>query len=83
MNTILVPIMASRLMLSLKKATTGPDMSWSLRTMSETGGAAAFGTIHFASCTIGGPHEVSEAPTPPNAGDIELESIPRVPRDRR
>ena len=69
-NTVFVPVMASRLMLSLKKAAIEPAGQWSLETMSNCGRAGTQ-TIHFASRAFDMSHEIS------NGEDVELESIPR------
>lgn len=81
-NTIFVPIMVSRLMLSLKKAAVGSAATWSLATLTDFGRGTSLGTIHFASRAPGGSREALETPTLPNGGDIELEPMPRLPRDR-
>ena len=80
-NTILVPVMASRLMLSLKKATVQPKILWSLDTMTSMGrGRSAGGrTIIFAPRVPRGLHEASRAPVAPNEGDMELGAMPRSP----
>jgi len=63
--------MASRLMLSLKKAATEPNGQWSLETMNDpsSGGLAGDGGIRFASQVPGESDEISEDPTPPNEED--------------
>ena len=74
-NTILVPTMASRLMLSLKKAAAGPRTPWSLSTMtnSNRGATSDLVTIHFASRTPSAPQEIPESLAPLDEGDdIEL-----------
>jgi len=81
-NTVFVPMMASRLMLSLKKAAIEPNVPWSLKTMSDSGRRTTLETIHFASWALDGSHEISGIPTLPSGRDIELESISRLPRDR-
>ena len=71
-NTVFVPTMASRLMLSLKKAAVEPYAPWSLSTMtnySSGGTTPELVTIHFA------PQEIPEPLVPPNEGDIELEPM--------
>ena len=64
--------MASRLMLSLKKASVDPKL-WSLETMSTVtqGRLAEDGTIYFAS--PGGSYGMSRTFTVPNGEEIELE----------
>ena len=69
--------MASRLMLSLKKAAVEPTRPWSLETMTgcSTSTPSQVGTIRFAPRTF----EVSETPFPQNEEDVdsELETEPR------
>lgn len=75
--------MASRLMLSLKKAAIEPTGPWSLTTMTNlsTGGAPE-DSVSFASPGLGGSHEISETSAPRNEEDIELELMSRSPRNR-
>ena len=69
--------MASRLMLSLKKAAIGPAMPWSLATMTNFGRGMSqeVRTVRFAPRTLSRSRETSETPNLPNEGDIELVSI--------
>lgn len=78
-NTVFVPMMASRLMLSLKKAAMEPFGQWSLSSMTDRDrGGADLVTIQFASRMINVSREVPEPTTvPPNGGEMELEFIPR------
>lgn len=77
-NTVFVPVMASRLMLSLKKAAAKPTVPWSLTTMTNSGKGKTpeIGTIRFASWTLSGSQEISGTLSPSNEGDVELESMP-------
>ena len=83
--TMFVPIMASRLMLSLKKASVEPTGSWSLETMSNLGGGGSQRgqTLHFAS-RISMPYQVSETldRSVMEEEDIELNSVFQESRDR-
>ncbi|KAF9643257.1 hypothetical protein BDM02DRAFT_1545403 [Thelephora ganbajun] len=80
-QTTLLPIMASRLMLSLKKVATEPKGSWSLSTMTNPGWRVS-SDLRFVSQTFGMPHETPETPASPNEEDVELESMARLPRNR-
>jgi len=71
-----LPIMTSRLMLSLKKVATEPMGMWSLSTM-----GPGRGTIHFASDVFDGSQGISETLPPQNEEDVELDSVPRLSRD--
>lgn len=75
-NLVFVPVMASRLMLSLKKAAVEPAGQWSLQTMTDHGRRATMHaeTVRFASRAFGVSQEIS------NGGDIELEPLPRSSR---
>ena len=75
--------MASRLMLSLKKAaaeSTGPRFTTTMISPSE-GRVPENGTLLFASQALDGPHETPETPTLLNEEDIELEFTPGFPRN--
>ncbi|KAF9646676.1 hypothetical protein BDM02DRAFT_3118320 [Thelephora ganbajun] len=78
-NTIFIPLMASHIMLSLKKAATDPTGPWSLATMADTdrGRSPEGGTLRFTSWVSSGPHQVSETLNPPSEVDIEIEFVPR------
>ena len=80
---MLLPIMTSRLMLSLKKAATEPTGMWSLSTMGDFGRGMFSDqeTIQFVSHEFNVSHEISETLPPPNGEDIELDSVPQMPRD--
>lgn len=71
-------MMASRLMLSLKKAATMPELPWSLETMNNSGRRISFAPRKLP----GGLQEISEIYILPVGGDIELESLSRSPKDR-
>lgn len=73
-----LPVMTSRLMLSLKKAATEPTGLWSLETM----GDHRRGSIQFASHVFDVSHETSESFPPPDEEGIELDFMPQIPRDR-
>ena len=75
MNMIFIPVMASRLMLSLKKAAVKPTEAWSLETMTtmSQGGLTGDGTIHSVSRAPSGLREIPEE-------DIELDAAPRLHR---
>jgi len=83
-NTVLIPVMASRLMLSLKKATVQPKILWSLDTMTSTGRgrSAGDGPITFAPTIFRRLHETSRAPVAPNEGDMELGAMSQLPPNR-
>jgi len=76
-NTVLVPVMASRLMLSLKKAAVEPEVvRWSIQTMGATSGRPAEdGTIRFAS-QLPTRHQLLLTPAATGGGDIELCATP-------
>jgi len=68
--------MATRLMLSLKRAADAPTDAWSLSTMGDFGrGRPTDGSLHFAS------HQIPEAFVASNGENIELESMPELPQD--
>ena len=75
--------MASRLMLSLKKAATEPTELWSLSTMGDLrrGKFPEQGSIQFTSYGFNASHGVSETLPPPNHEGVELDSMPRLPRE--
>lgn len=75
---MVVPIMASRLMLSLKKAAAEPAEPWSLATMSDlnSGGPPRSGTLRFAPRTHDASEKTSETPSALEEA-IELETIPQ------
>ncbi|KAF9642340.1 hypothetical protein BDM02DRAFT_3124642 [Thelephora ganbajun] len=77
-NVMLVPVMASRLMLSLKKAGVQPKAMWSIPTMTDPSGGRSTedGTIRFASQVPGGLREISLTPAAQNEEGIELDAIP-------
>ena len=84
-NTIFVPVMASRLMLSLKKATVQPSKPWSLDTMTTVsqGTSTDDGRTGYSAQRVrGGLDETSPTPAVPNEEDIELGAVPRLPRNR-
>jgi hypothetical protein len=67
--------MATHLMLSLKKAAAEPMGSWSVATMTDVN----TGTLHFTPQMLGAQREAS---TLSNEGDMELESVPSLLRNR-
>jgi len=74
--------MASRLMLSLKKAATEPMGLWSLATIQETDRGAGLQnrTLRFASHVPGESHQVLEVTGLPDDGAVELEPMSKEPR---
>jgi len=83
-NTIFVPAMASRLMLSLKKATVQPNKPWSLDTMTTVNqGTSTDGRTGYSAQRVrGGLDETSPTPAVPNEEDIELGAVLRLPWNR-
>ena len=80
-HPIFVPIMATHLMLSLKKAAAEPTGPWSIATMTDVStGRPPDEAPRFTSRIFGASRETS---TPPNEGDVELDSLPSVLRNRR
>lgn len=80
--TIFIPVMASRLMLSLKKASIEPGGQWSVDTMSSLSGREPRGeTIHFASRVFES-NQIPETLDLSTLGgrDTELESMSRLPQ---
>lgn len=79
-----LPTMTSRLMLSLKKVGAEPTGLWSLSTMGDLrrGGSPVDGTIRFASHAFDISHGFSETFPPSNEEGIELDSVPKLLRDR-
>ena len=73
--------MATRLMLSLKKAAAEPKGAWSVATMTNfsVGWPPRDGTLEFASQTFDGSGKSS---APPNGENMELESGPGLFRNR-
>jgi hypothetical protein len=71
-----LPVMTSRLMLSLKKAASEPTGLWSLSTMGERG------TISFASPGIDASQGTSGGLCSPDGEDIELDFVLQLPQDR-
>ena len=75
-GTILVPVMASRIMLSLKKASVQPKMPWCLETLTTVSygrSEAEDGTVRFA--PQGGLREASQNSVSPNEEDMELDAV--------
>ncbi|KAF9648022.1 hypothetical protein BDM02DRAFT_2449903 [Thelephora ganbajun] len=76
---VIIPIMVSRLMLSLKRAAIEPTLPWSLATMTlsshGTGTRPGVGTLHFVSRTFDVSHGIPRTLTPPDEEDVELESM--------
>lgn len=77
---MLLPIMASRLMLSVKRATAEPAGLWSLSTMAESGREkpSESDTVQFVPQMFGVSCESPEDPTPPNEAEIELDPLPQT-----
>lgn len=77
--------MATRLMVSLKKAAALPAGPWSIATMTGdhyNGRLPGDGNLRFASSTFDVSHETSETPANPGEEGIELEFTLRLPRKR-
>ena len=80
---ILTPIMASRLMLSLKKASVEQTGPWFLQTIPSLSGSMEDGSTRFPSRAIGASLRVPETTNQSaDEGDIELQPVP-MPRTRR
>jgi len=81
-NIVFIPVMASRLMLSLKKAAVEQTGLWSLPTLYGTSGGARLedGTLRFASRVPGELYGILEITSPPDDGVIELDFPPKGPR---
>ena len=80
---ILIPVMASRLMISLKKAGSGPAELGSLPTIDlDPTSPADNETACFASQVVDGSHGNSGTSPTPNQEDMELDSTLRWPRNR-
>lgn len=81
-NTILIPVMASRLMLSLKKASVGPRGVWSLDTMTNaaSGNLEEDGTIRFASRVPNRFREIQPNSSALDGENIELNASRWPPR---
>lgn len=78
-SMMFIPTMASRLMLSLKKASVEPKGPWYFSTMSSAGGRGSpeSGNLGFTPQTSSGTREVRETlgPLPSNEGVIELDFV--------
>ena len=72
-NLTFVPIMAARLMLSLKKAVVQPAEPWSLDTMATTseGRSLGGGASYHTQRTHGKLHETSQKPEVLDEEDVE------------
>jgi hypothetical protein len=72
-------MMASRLMLSLKKASVKPTGPWSLQTVSAPSGPREAGTLRFQSRAAGVSLQAPEILNQSISGgeDVELEPLPR------
>ena len=75
--------MASRLMLSLKKAAAGPQVVWSLEIMTNPswGSTVEEATLRFAPRVSGGRHELSLVSAGRDEEDVELDPVPRMLRN--
>jgi hypothetical protein len=73
--------MASRLMLSLKKASVQPKIPWSLDTMTSVSPRRSAGgeVIIFASRMTRGSHGIPRSLAAPNEEDMVLGGVPRLP----
>jgi len=74
-NTILIPLMISRLLLSLKKASVGPTSAWSFST-NTIQGISGNGTARFAPQLVSGLDDTLETPPSPNLVEEGLELEP-------
>jgi len=72
--------MTSRFMLSLKKAVVDPEEPWSLVADLSQGKSVLGGSVLFRSRVPGGLDEILGTSSPNEEG-VELESVPRLPRD--
>ena len=83
-HAMLLPVMSTRLMLSLRKAAARPAESWSLSTMGERskGRSTGDGIRHFVPQKFKVSQETSTTLVPPSTEDIELDSAYRLPRNR-
>lgn len=75
---LLIPIMASRLMISLKKATAQAKIPWSLDTMTtiSLGRSTEDGVVNSTPRVPGGLHEISLTSAAQNEEDMELGAMP-------
>jgi hypothetical protein len=71
---VLIPVMASRLMISLKKAGSGPTELRSLQVIE---------SLCFTPQTLEGSHGISGNSSASNQEDMEVDSTLRRPRNRR
>ena len=83
-NTILTPVMATRLMLSLRKAAVHLNKPWSLDTMATINlrVPAQDRVSYSVQWTHEGLHQIQPTLTAPNAKDIELNPVPPLLQDR-
>ena len=80
---MILPIMVSRLMFSLKKVVDQGAGPWTLSTMGDScgGRSRGDGTLNFASRRFDASHETSGTFASLNEEVVELGSVPRSPRD--
>ena len=81
-QVLLLPVLTSRMMLSLKKLAAEPAARWSLSTRVDFGGGKSpqgNGTVLFAPLDLSGGS--SEPSTLPSEGDIELGPVPHLSQD--
>ena len=79
----LVPIMASRFMISLKKAGSEPTELRSLPAIDfDPTSSTSNESVRFAPQVLDGSHGISGTSPTPNQADMELDSTFRWPRDR-
>ena len=81
LNAMFIPLMASRLMLSLKKAAVQLNKPWSLETMTNIsqGRPTEGRTSYSAQWVHGGSREISRTPAVLNDEDIEFNAVSRLP----
>jgi len=75
---VLIPIMASRLMLSLKKAVVDSRLSWSPSVMADLDQGRPVGGIRFESGVPGGLDRVPGISVSPNEEGVELQSLDSI-----
>lgn len=77
-HVMFLPMMASRLMLSLRKAASEPTGLWSLSKTTRGGWRSTGGDVEFIGHHT--PCETSDSRPSPSEADVELGSLPRLAR---
>ena len=82
---MVLPIMVSRLMFSLKKVVDKGAGPWTMSTMGDSRGGRSQegGNLSFASRRFDASHETSGTLASLNEEVVELDSVHRSPRDHR